>query len=269
MRKVPHLFLAFVLFIPVLANAGRLKIYSYPKQIAAGQMGIILFESPDPESKLERSSCTAEKLISWVKQDVPLLRIEQKGKQVYMSLGSYKSMGDSAMASFMCPVTLEPGEATLYILNEHDASVPYKFTVAPAMEVALKRVEGAVKPLQKFRIVGDGFVSTVPLETANQEQELTLNIQYDKKSKAEQYTLLNKRMQTDWDRVANADFLYIEQGGKKWRIFVEGCGITNDGLALEFTAPPDLASGPATLTLDVRYNKAEAGKSAPLSVNVQ
>src|SRR6188768_457695 len=135
-------FLLALLIVPTGLFAGRLKIYSYPKQIAAGQMAVIIFENPDPDASIDRSSCTAEKLMSWIKQDVPILRIEQKGKQIFTSLGSYKSLGDSAMATFMVPPTLIEGDATLFILNDRDASVPYKFLVTPTAEVKLLRVDG-------------------------------------------------------------------------------------------------------------------------------
>src|SRR6187549_2218356 len=88
-----------LLIIPTALFAGRLKVFSYPKQISAGQMAVIIFENPDLEASIDRSSCTAEKLLAWVKQDVPILRIEQKGKQIFTSLGSYKTLGDSAMAT--------------------------------------------------------------------------------------------------------------------------------------------------------------------------
>ncbi|HEY6171532.1 MAG TPA: hypothetical protein VIX80_04645, partial [Candidatus Kapabacteria bacterium] len=111
-------FLLALLIIPTALFAGRLKVFSYPKQIAAGQMAVIIFENPDLEASIDRSSCTAEKLLSWVKQDVPILRIEQKGKQIFTSLGSYKTLGDSAMATFMVPPTLVEGDATLFLLND-------------------------------------------------------------------------------------------------------------------------------------------------------
>ena len=270
MRTVISVLLAVLLLSPLSSFATRLKIFSYPKQIAAGQMGLLMFESSDPDAKIERSSCTAEKLLAWTKMDIPILRIEQNGKQVFMRLGSYISMEDSAIASFMVPVTLEAGEATLFILNGTEASVPYKFTVLPAMETKITKIEnGSIKPLEKFRIIGEGFMQSTILEVANQIHELSLQIKYDGLSKGEQYKYLNKRIQNDWDRVPTGNFLYVEQGDKKWRIFVENCGITKDGLALEFTAPPDLTPGQATLTLALRYNKNDCTKSAAFTVTVQ
>ena len=72
----------------------------------------------------------------------------------------------------------------------------------------------------------------------------------------------------DWDKLSSGNFLYVEQGGKSWRCFVENCGITLDGMTLEFTAPPDLQPGSATLTLGIRMNGAEALRTAPITVNV-
>lgn len=262
-------FLLALLVIPTGLFAGRLKIYSYPKQISAGQMAVIIFENPNLEETIDRSSCTAEKLVAWVKQDIPILRIEQKGKQIFTSLGSYKTLGDSAMATFMVPPTLIEGEASLFILNDRDASVPYKFSVTPTAEVKIYRVDGALKGLEKFKVVGEGFMPSTMVDPTNVITELDLNVGYNKMTKSEQFTLLNRRIQTDWDRVATGNFLYIDQDGKQWRVFVESCGMAPGGLALEFTLPPDVKPGTANFTMMIRKDKAEYARSAPLTVNVQ
>lgn len=252
------------------ADAKKLKFYSYPKEIAAGQMGVVIFENPNFDQVIARTKCEAEKLIGWVKQDVPILRIEQKGKQIYTSLGSYRSMGDSAVATFMVPVALEAGDATLFIINDHDVSIPFKFTVSPKMSCKLTRItDGTLKPLQKFTVVGDGFLPSQQLDTKIPIHALDMNIGYSKLPPAEQYKELNKRMAIDWAQIPTGDFLAVDQGDKHWDIFVESCGLEKDGMSLDFICPPDLTSGPATLTLTTRYNNAEAAKSAPLQVMVQ
>jgi hypothetical protein len=80
---------------------------------------------------------------------------------------------------------------------------------------------------------------------------------------------MNKRMANDWDKLAEGNFLYIEQNGNSWRTFVEGCGIERGGLALDFTAPPGLKPGTATISLGIRMDKKEVVKTAPITVNVQ
>ncbi len=264
---------ALVLLVCVLianADARRLKFYSYPKEIAAGQMGVVIFENPDFDHVISRTKCDAEKLMSWVKQDVPILRIEQKGKQIYTSLGSYQSMGDSAVATFMAPVALEPGEATLYIVNDHDVSVPFKFTVAANMSCKLIRItDGTLKPLQKFTVIGEGFMPSTLLDTKVPIHALEMNIGYSKLPPADQYKELNKRMSIDWAQIPTGDFLAVDQGSKHWDIFVESCGMAKDGMTLDFICPPDLTTGAATLTLTTRYNNAQSAKSAPLQVMVQ
>lgn len=250
--------------------AARLKIYEYPKQISGGQLGTIIFENPDPMNVMSRAQCTADKLISWVKSDIPILRIEQNGKQIFTSLGSYMSNGDSVVAVFMAPVSLVPGEATIFILNGRDASVPYKFTVPETMQTSLRAVDGnAIKPLEPFMLIGDGFVSMTPLDNSKALEDLRQNLNYDNLSKAEQQFALSKRISTDWQRVPTSNFLTIEQGGKSWLVYVEECGITKQGVSLKFTAPADLRPGVANLTAWVRYNNAETSRSAPLAVNVQ
>lgn len=261
---------ALALFASI-SFAARLKVYQYPKQISGGQLGVIIFENPDPSTSISRTQCTAEKYLSWVKSDLPILRIEQSGKQIFTSLGSYRTYGDSAVAVFMAPVILEPGEATLFVLNGRDASVPYKFTVPPTMQTNVQGVEGggAIKPLEPFMLVGDGFVAMTPLDNANALEELRQNLNYDAMPKTEQQMLLNRRISTDWLRVPSATFLEIEQGGKTWLIYVEECGLTRRGVSLKFTAPGDLKPGTANLTAWIRYNNAEASRSAPIAVNVQ
>jgi hypothetical protein len=261
--------LTTLFILPASVFAGRLKIYSYPQEIAPGQMAVIVFESPNLEETIDHSSCTAEKLLSWVKQDIPILRIEQKGKQIFTSLGSYKTLGDSVRASFMVPTTLIEGEATLFILNDRSVSVPYKFTITLTAQVKLHRVEGKIQSMENFRVVGEGFVPSTMVDPTNVITELDMNVGYNSQSKAEQYTLLNRRIQTDWDRVPTGNFLYIEQDGKQWRIFVESCGIAPGGLSLEFTLPPDVKPGSANFTMMIRKDKVEYGRSAPLSVLVQ
>src|SRR5258705_177025 len=81
MRKSFLLSISAVIFLTASAGYGRrLKVYSFPKQIAAGQLATIIFENPNPDQQISRNKCTAEKLIAWVKSDVPILRIEQKNK---------------------------------------------------------------------------------------------------------------------------------------------------------------------------------------------
>ena len=258
------------LTISTAVQARRLKVYSFPKKIAAGQLATIVFENPDPEHPISRNKCTAEKLIAWVKQDVPLLRIEQRGKQVFTSLGSYMSEGDSVIATFMVPEKFDPGDASLFLLNDRDPSVPYAFTIIPEMESRIIKVAaGFISPLGKITVVGEGFVPSTIVEQTEAIKELRDNIGYDNMSLADQWTTLHRRIANDWARIALGNFLELEQGGKKWELFVEGCGLSKDGLTLDFIAPPDIKPGPATLTMTLRKDKALAGTSAPLTVNVQ
>jgi hypothetical protein len=251
------------------AHATRLKLDYVPKQIAPGQLAMIVLENPSADVKA-RSKCTAEKLIAWVKSDVPILRIEQNGKQIWTSLGSYQTVGDSMIASFMVPVALVPGEATLYIVNDHDASIPYHFTVIPDVKSELSSVENNhITPLGAFRVLGTGFVPNDLLNNAQAKAELDANIGYSKMGKAEQWTAMNHRIQKDWDKLDQGNFLYLEQGGQTWRAFVEGCGITPGGLALDFIAPPDLKPGPVKLSMSVRMAGKEVTRTNTLSVNVE
>jgi hypothetical protein len=271
MRKLLLLSIAATFLLCTSAGyARRLKVYSFPKQIAAGQLVTIIFENPEPDHPISRNKCTAEKLIAWVKSEVPILRIEQKNKQIFTSLGSYLSEDDSVIATYMIPVNLEPGDATLYLLNDRDASVPYPFTVIPTKQCTLKKIASDyITGLGKITIIGEGFMPAEVLDPTNAIKELQMNVGYDKMSLAEQYTTLHRRMASDWARVAMGDFLQLEQSGKKWELFVESCGLLKDGLTLDFIAPPDIKPGPATLTMVLRKDKEVAGMSAPLNVMVQ
>jgi hypothetical protein len=252
------------------ASARRLKVRSFTRVIAPGQLGTIIFDNPRPEEVKAISNCTAERLIAWVKSDIPILRIEQNGKQIWTSLGSYQTLGDSCIATFMAPVILTPGEATLFLVNDRDASVPYTFTVTNKIEAKLKALEGvAMVPLGQFRIIGEGFLPAVIPDHKKACDELEHNLGYSKMSKAEQWTTLNHRMQKDWDKLGQGDFLYIKQGGKEWRGFLEQCALNEKGLALDFTAPPDIKPGTAELTLVLRAEGKEVARTAPLTVNVQ
>lgn len=271
MRKFLLLsFVAAFLFVSGTASARRLKVYSFPKHIAAGQLATIIFENPDPEHPISRNKCTAEKLIAWVKSDVPILRIEQHGKQVFTSLGSYLSQGDSVIATYMVPVTMEPGDAKLYLLNDRDASVPYEFDVEKDMQCKLTGISaGYISALGKITVIGEGFVPAEVMDPNNAIRELQANVGYDKMSLGDQWIALHRRIANDWGRVAMGDFLQLEQSGRKWELFVEGCGLLKDGLTLDFIAPPDIKPGAATLTMVLRKDKAIAATSAPLNVTVQ
>ena len=263
------LLIAITFILSLTANARKLKVYSLPKAIVPGQLGIIIFENPDPEHPVTRSKCTADKMIAWMKSDVPILRIEQNGKQVWTSLGSYQSEGDSCIATFMAPVIFQAGHATVYIVNGTEPSIPYSMTIAPKADAKLVKVEGGnILPLGKFRIIGDGFVPEGFVDEKSVRAELEGNIGLSKLSPAEQWTAINHRVMKDWDKLSSGNFLYIEQGGKSWRCFVEDCGITTDGMTLEFTAPPDMAPGAAALTLGIRMNGAEVMRTAPITVTV-
>ena len=271
MRKLFFLCICSAFFLSTSEGyARRLKVYSFPKQIAAGQLATIIFENPDPDKQIARNKCTAEKLIAWVKSEIPILRIEQKNKQVFTSLGSYLSEGDSIIATYMIPVTLEPGDATLYLLNDRDPSVPYPFSVIPMVQCTLQKIAASyISPLGKITVIGEGFLPSEVLDPTNAIKELQINVGYDKMTLADQYTTLHRRMASDWARVTMGDFLELEQGGKKWELFVESCGLLKEGLTLDFIAPPDIKPGPATLTMVLRKDKAVAATSAPLSVTVQ
>jgi len=271
MKKSFFLIAVAIFFLCTSEGYGRrLKVYSFPKQIAAGQLATIIFENPNPDQPISRNKCTAEKLLAWVKSDVPILRIEQKGKQIFTSLGSYLSEGDSMIATYMVPVSMEPGDATLYLLNEHDASVPYPFSVTSTVTCTLKKIASDhIAGLGKLTVIGEGYLPAEILDPTNAIKELQMNVGYDKMSLADQYITLHRRMANDWARVAMGDFLQLEQGGKKWELFVESCGLLKDGLTLDFIAPPDIKPGAATLTMVLRRDKVEVSRSAPLNVMVQ
>jgi len=261
---------ALILTVATGAQARRLKVITYPKEIAAGQLGIVIFDNPAPDKPMARTNCTADRLIAWVKSDIPILRIEQKGKQVWTSIGSYYTIGDSSIASFMAPTTLEPGPATLFVVNDRDASVPYPFTVITTYSTSLTKIVGsAIEPLKAFTLIGSGFVPTSIVNTKPAIDELIANVGYDKMPPIEQWYTLNRRIINDWDKIAMGNFLTVAQNGKEWRTFVDGCGVDTRGLSLDFQAPPDLKPGPVTLTLSVRMNHQEVARSEPLTVMVQ
>jgi hypothetical protein len=170
----------------------------------------------------------------------------------------------------MVPVNFEPGDATLFLLNDRDPSVPYPFTIIPAMQCRLiKTAAGFISPLGKITVIGEGFVPAQIVDPTNAIKELEMNVGYDKMSLSEQWTTLHRRIANDWARVPMGDFLELEQSGKKWELFVESCGLLQEGLTLDFIAPPDIKPGPATLTMVLRKDKAVAATSAPLNVTVQ
>jgi len=180
------------------------------------------------------------------------------------------SEGDSVIATFMVPEKFDPGEATLFLLNDRDPSVPYGFTIIPEMECRLINVAaGFISPLGKITVTGEGFVPATIVDQTEAIRELRDNVGYDNMSLAEQWTTLHRRIANDWARVPLGNFLELEQNGKKWELFVESCGLSREGLTLDFVAPPDLKPGPAALTMTLRKDKETAGKSAPLTVNVQ
>ncbi|HEY3874385.1 MAG TPA: hypothetical protein VGM92_02830 [Candidatus Kapabacteria bacterium] len=265
--------LALTVLLSEVAAARKLKVYSLPKGIVPGQLGIVIFENPDLDHNVTQSKCTAGKLIGWTKSDEPIIRIEQNGKQIWTSLGSYQSIGDSCIASFMAPVICQAGKATFFLVNGSDVSIPYYFTIAPKMDAKLLKVEGTagagtLKPLTKFHVIGDGFVPEGFVDEKGARAELEQNINLSKLSPAEQWIELNRRIMKDWDKLAEGNFLYLEQGSKTWRCFVENCGITADGMSLEFTAPPDVQPGPISLSLGIRMNNSEVFRTAAITATV-
>jgi hypothetical protein len=271
MKKISVVLIALlVTFAYSSSQARRLKVYSFPKQIAAGQLATIIFENPEPDHPFSRTKCTADKLLAWVKSDVPILRIEQKGKQVFTSLGSYMTEGDSVIATFMVPEKFEAGDATLFLLNDRDASVPYAFTITAAMQCTVSKIEAAyIASLGKITVIGEGFLPATIVDPTPAIKELQDNVGYDKMSLGDQWTTLHRRIANDWARIATGDFLELEQNGKKWELFVENCGLLKDGLTLEFIAPPDLKPGQATIAISLRKEHVAAATSAPLTVTVQ
>src|SRR5581483_10444198 len=265
------LLITFVLTQVALAR--KLKVYHLPESIVPGQLGIIVFENPDVEHAVTRSNCTADKLISWVKSDVPILRIEQNGKQVWTSLGSYQSVGDSCIATFMAPTTFQAGRATVFLVNGSDPSIPYYMTIGAKPEAKLAGVEGGtIKPLTKFRVLGDGFVPEGFVDEKKARAELEENLGLSKLPPAEQWTDLNHRIMKDWDKLSGGNFLYLEQNGKTWRGLVEGCGIEmwngSPRMLLEFTAPPDIQAGPISISLGIRMNSSEVMRTTPITATV-
>lgn len=252
------------------AIAKKLKVYSYPKTISPGQMGFLVFENPDPEKPFTQAKCTAEKLISWVPSEIPILRIEQKGKQIWTSLGSYQTLGDTCFATFMAPLGMDDGPATLFVVNVRDASIPYAFTVNSTYDAKLIRLQGLnISPLAQFKLIGVGFVPTAILDQAEAIKELEHNVKFSSLEKGDQYTRLLKRMSNDWERTDRANFLHITQGGNEWRIYVEQCSITPQGMSLDFTAPPDLKPGKATLSIALKNRGKEVSRTSPLEVDVK
>jgi hypothetical protein len=265
------LILTFV--ISTNADARKLKVYGLPKAVAPGQLGIIVFQNPDPEHPKSQTKCTADKLIAWTKSDIPILRIEQNGKQVWLSLGSYQTVGDSCIATFMAPMTFAEGPATLFIVNGSDPSTPYPITITKKVDSHISNVDGGmIKPLGRFSVMGDGFAPEGFVDEKKAREELEGNVGLSKLSPAQQWTAVNHRIMKDWDKLSGGNFLYLEQSGKTWRCFVENCGITMVGntpsMLLEFTAPPDITPGPITLSLGIRMNGAEVEKTAPITAAV-
>jgi hypothetical protein len=270
MRTIAAIVAIVLLLQPLEGVARKLKIYRLPKTIAPGQMGILIFENPDVEHPQAIANCNSEKLIGWVKSEIPILRFEQNGKQVWVQFGSYSSVGDSCIGSFLAPLGLEVGNASLFLVNQHDASVPSAISIISQFEPKLNGIVGSsIQSLKQFSIYGEGFVHVTPVAPKPVIEELDHNVGYSKMSPADQWTIFNRRITTEWDRLPEGDFLFVEQGEKKWRLYVEGCGINNQGLTLDFTAPPDIKPGTASITLAIRENGKEVGRTAPLSVTVQ
>jgi hypothetical protein len=275
-KRFIAIWIALILLTFVLsenADARKLKVYGLPKDIAPGQLGIIVFQNPDPEHPKSQTKCTADKLIAWTKSDVPILRIEQNGKQVWTSLGSYQTVGDSCIATFMAPTTFAEGTATLFIVNGSDPSTPYPLTITKKIDAHLTIVDGGmIKPLGRFSVMGDGFSPEGFVDEKKAREELEGNIGLSTLSPAQQWIAVNHRIMKDWDKLSGGNFLYLEQSGKTWRCFVENCGITMVGntpsMLLEFTAPPDIAAGPVALSLGIRMNGAEVEKTVPINTTV-
>ncbi|MDP4200649.1 MAG: hypothetical protein Q8922_14655 [Bacteroidota bacterium] len=261
--------LALTEVAPQAACGRKLKIYSLPKEIAPGQLGMLIFENPNPALQKSESKCIGERLPGWTKSDIPILRIEQNGKQVWMPLISYQTVGDSSIATFMAPTTLEPGKAQLFLINDHDFSIPSSFTVTKELHTALRGITGPeVRPLGTVHIIGDGFVPEGSIHTKKAIDELETNIGYSKLSKADQWTALNRRVMKDWTSFARGNFLTIEQNGKKWRIPADGCGIDLRGMLLDYTLPPDLVAGRATFAIYVRLGGMDVLETTPIPVTV-
>jgi hypothetical protein len=252
------------------ATARRLKIYSYSKTVAPGQYAYVIFENPNTDIVIARAKCDAEKLMALTRMDVPTLRIDQNGKQIFTALGSYRSMGDSCVATWLVPTALTAGAATLFVINDREASTPYVFSVDAKMQCRLVKVTTpAIKASELFTVVAEGYVPVDTMDRRNTLEKLRVNFAYDKLSKSEQFIELNKKMKTNWTMVSTGNILTITQGSSTWTVFVEGCGIDKDGVTLDFTAPSDIKPGPATMTLSIRYNNNDVAKSEPMTVVVQ
>ena len=109
-----------------------------------------------------------------------------------------------------------------------------------------------VKPLGTLRVIGDGFVPEGSIDVPRAITELEANMGYSKLSKAEQWTALNHRIMKDWDKILRGNFLLISQNAKKWRLYADGCGVDLRGLTLDYTLPPDLVAGQATIAIFIR-----------------
>ncbi|HET6512807.1 MAG TPA: hypothetical protein VFH43_11485, partial [Candidatus Kapabacteria bacterium] len=157
-----------------------------------------------------------------------------------------------------------------FLVNVRDASIPYAFTVNQSYESKLLRLQGlAINPLSQFKVIGEGFMPTQILDQTAAIKELEHNVGYSKLEKADQYTRLLKRISNDWARVDQANYLIIKQGTHEWTIFVEQCSITPRGMALDFTSPPDLKPGNATLIMALKNGGKEVARTVPLEVQVQ
>ncbi len=252
------------------AHARRIKIYRLPKEVVAGQLGLIIFENPSPELVRSQSKCTVEKLLGWSKSDMPILRFEQNGKQVWMPLCSYQTIGDSCIATFVAPSTLVAGSVTVFLINGSDPSVPSQLKVGTKLQSELNGIVGAsVAPLGVVRVIGDGFVPEVFSDHKKLKDELEGNIALSKMSNADQWGALNHRIMKDWDKLPVGDYLLVEQAGKSWRCFVDECGVEAKGMTLSFVAPPDLQPGTATLKVVCMLGGTEAARSQAVTVSVQ
>ncbi len=254
---------------PQSAGARKLKVYKLPTEIAPGQMGVIIFENPNPAVVKSQTTCVGEKLAGWVKSDFPILRFEQNGKQVWMPLISYQTLGDSSIATFMAPTSVEAGKVQLFLVNDHDVSIPYSLTIIKELRAKIRgRKSPDIRPGGTMTLIGDGFVPEGFIDVKKATDELETNIGLSKLSKAEQWTALNKRILKDWDKIPRGNFLTISQKGKKWRIYADGCGIDINGQTREYTLPPDLVAGQAILSIFIRLGGMDIMETDPIPVDV-
>src|ERR1051325_7715764 len=262
--------LALMQVSPQAATARKLKVYSLPKQIAPGEMGILLFENPDPSQPKSQSKCIGEKLTGLVKSDIPIIRIEQNGKQVWMPLISYQTLGDCSVATFMAPSSLVPGPAQLFLINDHDFSIPYSFTVTKDLQTRLigTQPNSEYKPSGHLHVLADGAVPEGSIDTKKAIDELEVNVGYSKLSKAEQWNALNKRVLKDWDNLPRGNFLVVKQGDRKWKLYSDGCGVDLHGMVLEYTLPPDLTTGQALIALYERLGGMDIMETSYVPINV-